>query len=93
MDPIKKDDSDFIRLDFNNPNIKNLFLLVKENNSVQKDKKLGDYYIDEVKHSILSPIHGKIVKIELDEKYIIIQKCYHESIYRKLCTECGFDTR
>jgi hypothetical protein len=93
MNSIKTDDSEFIRIDFNNPNIKNLFILVKENNAVQEDKKLGDYYIGEVKHSIHSPIFGKIVKIELDDKYIIIQKCNHESIYRKLCTECGFDTR
>jgi hypothetical protein len=93
MNPIKEDDGEFIRLDFNNSNIKNLSIFAKENNSVQKDKKLGDYFTGDIKHSILSPIYGKIVKIDLDDKYIILQKCIHESIYRKLCTECGFDTR
>jgi hypothetical protein len=93
MHSIKEDDSEFIRMDFNNSNIKNLNIFVRENTSIQKEKKIGDYLIGDVKHSILSPIFGKIVKIDIDDKCIIMQKCLHESIYRKLCTDCGFDTR
>jgi hypothetical protein len=92
MDNKTNNDQEYIRLNFNHPNIKNLQLFAKESGYVKEGQKLGEFYIENVKQLITSPAYGKIVKLNLEDKYLIVEPCKHESRYKSLCTDCGYNT-
>jgi hypothetical protein len=85
------DDPSMIKMEFNQKYITKLSLKVRENSFVKKDQKIGEYYINDIKNNILSPLFGRILKVDLEEKFIVLEKCHHEKIYFNLCTECGFN--
>ena len=88
-----EDEGELIKLEFNHPNIEKIDIYINESSFVQKEKKIGEYCIHNIKHSIISPIHGRVLKLDLEEKYLIIEICKHESRFKNLCTDCGFDIR
>jgi hypothetical protein len=86
-------EADFIRIDFNHKDMRDVVISAKENKYVSKDAKIGEYKIETGKRSIFSPIYGKIVKIDMDDKYIIMEHCNHEALYGSLCLSCNIDLK
>lgn len=69
-------------------------IYIRENSFTQKDKRIGEYTIEGgIKKYLISPVYGKVVKIDLEEKEIIIERCSHEAFYYNLCKECNYDVR
>jgi hypothetical protein len=86
-------EEDYIKMKFNHPNMKNLTFFIKQGSSVTEGKKIGEFTIENIKQSITSPKYGKVIKLDLEEKEIIIEPCKHEAIYGKLCIECGYNLK
>lgn len=85
----------YFKINFNNePNVQKVNIYVRENSFTQKDKRIGEYTIEgSIKKYLISPVYGKVVKIDLEEREIVIEKCLHEAFYYNLCKECNYDIR
>lgn len=85
--------NDTLKMELNRDYITKLNMMVKENSFVKKDQKIGEYFINDIKSYIMSPMFGKILKIDLEDKHLILEKCHHDKTYYSLCIECGFNFR
>src|SRR5690349_2934724 len=87
-------EDDVIKLEFNEAKENSFKMYVKENSIVQKDRRIGEYVNQlGMKVPIISNFFGRIIKIDAEEKLIVIEKCKHEMVYRSLCTTCGCPTQ
>lgn len=82
--------SDIVKLEFNEAKNNSFKIYLKQNATVQKDRRIGEYinHLD-TKVPIISNFWGKILKIDSDDKTVVIEKCKHEMVFRSLCTACG----
>jgi hypothetical protein len=89
-----EDEENIMKLTYDNPDIDKIIPSCRENSSVQRDKIIGEYLTKYgKKFPILAPFYGKITKINLEEKYFIIERCKHEAFYINFCVECNYDRR
>jgi hypothetical protein len=85
-------ETEYVHMKFNHPNMKNLkFNQHFLDKVIGEGKKLGSFSIENSEQAIVAPIHGKIRKMDLEDREIIIEPCKHETRYLNLCTECNFD--
>jgi FCP1-like phosphatase family protein len=79
-----------VKLEFNEAKDDSFKLYFKENATVQKDRRIGEY-INQLgnKIPIISEFYGRILKINEEEKIVVIEICKHEMVYKALCTSCG----
>ena len=83
-------EEDIVKLEFNEADDKSFKLYYNESAYVQQGRKIGEYLNHMgVKTPIISNFFGRILKIDREEKTIIIEKCKHEIILYKLCATCG----
>jgi FCP1-like phosphatase family protein len=81
---------DLVKLEFNEAKGESFKLFYKENASIRKDQIIGKYINHIGKEvPVISNFYGKIYKIDLHEKTVVIEKCQHEMVLKKLCTACG----
>ncbi len=83
----------FFKISLDKANTTNIKLYIEENRFTKKNEKIGEYIVNEVKRPIISPLYGKVVKVDLEEGIIIIERCKHEERYFNLCTACSHDKR
>ena len=86
------DTDDYVKLNFDKPEIEKIIILKKEEMPFKKDDNIAKYKLKgkEDIHFIKSPIFGWIVKYEEDTKTLILEKCKHEMFYFRICTKCGY---
>lgn len=64
-----------------------------ENSFISKNERIGEYRLTiGNKFPIISPDYAQILKIDKDNKEIVLEKCRHEVVYYNLCSSCGFKT-
>lgn len=81
---------DIVKLEFNEAKEKTFKIYFRDNATVQKDRRIGEYINHAgVKVPIISKFYGRIVKIDMEENCVVIQKCRHEIVFRSLCSSCG----
>ena len=73
------DTDDYVKLNFDKPEIEKIIILKKEEMPFKKDDNIAKYKLKgkEDIHFIKSPIFGWIVKYEEDTKTLILEKCKH----------------
>ena len=84
---------DLTKISLDDKNIDKIILLKQEGNYFKKGEKIVKYFLkgQEIKPKyISSPIYGKLLKYDKDEKLLILEECTHDKFYYKLCLKCGF---
>jgi FCP1-like phosphatase family protein len=86
----KTEEEDITKLEFNEADDKSFKIYHNEGVYVQKGRKMGEY-VNRLGHKvpIISDFFGKILKIDVEEKTVVIEKCKHEIVLYKLCASCG----
>jgi FCP1-like phosphatase family protein len=69
----------------------NVQFFSKVNSYVSKGGRIGEYSRNNLKIPIKSTEYAKILKIDQEEHYILLEKCKHETKYHNLCVDCSFN--
>jgi hypothetical protein len=93
MDNQATSEAEYIRIHLNHPNMKDIKFYAGKDKFVQEGKVLGVFAIEGKEHKIESPVYGKILKIDIEDREIIIEPCKHEKLYFNLCSDCSFNTK
>ena len=87
------DNSNLTKISLDDINIDKIILLKSEENYFKKGEKIVKYFLkgqEKKPMYIVSPIYGKLLKYDQDEKLFILEECTHEKFYFNLCIKCGF---
>ena len=82
----------FIKINLNNPEIREFKIIKSERSSFKKDDNIVKYILkdkDDINY-VKSPIYGWIEKYDENDKTLILQKCKHEMFYGNLCVKCEY---
>lgn len=82
----------FIKINLNNPEIREFKIIKSERSSFKKDDNIVKYILkgkNDINY-VKSPIYGWIEKYDENDKTLILQKCKHEMFYGNLCVKCEY---
>jgi FCP1-like phosphatase family protein len=82
----------FIKINLNNPEIREFKIIKSERASFKKDDNIVKYILkgkNDINY-VKSPIYGWIEKYDENDKTLILQKCKHEMFYGNLCVKCEY---
>lgn len=82
----------FIKINLNNPEIREFKIIKSERTSFKKDDNIVKYILkgkNDINY-VKSPIYGWIEKYDENDKTLILQKCKHEMFYGNLCVKCEY---
>ena len=82
----------FIKINLNNPEIREFKIIKSERSSFKKGDNIVKYILkgkNDINY-VKSPIYGWIEKYDENDKTLILQKCKHEMFYGNLCVKCEY---